>query len=116
MRITYHDACHLSHGQNIRSKPRQVLQSIPGLELVELDQSDWCCGAAGAYSLQHPEMASRLASRKLEYIAKTGADTVAVSNAGCILHLAQYALLQDRGISIVHPVDLLDRAYRNGTE
>jgi glycolate oxidase iron-sulfur subunit len=63
-RVTYHEACHLCHGQQIRKQPRQLLKSIPGLELVELPESDWCCGAAGTYNLTQPEMSARLAERK----------------------------------------------------
>src|SRR5690606_5656750 len=65
LRVTYHEACHLCHGQQIRSQPRALLKAIPGLELIELAESDWCCGAAGTYNLTQPEMSTRLAERKL---------------------------------------------------
>ena len=65
VKVTYHEACHLCHGQQIRQQPRTLLKSIPGLELVELPESDWCCGAAGTYNLTQPEMSTRLAERKL---------------------------------------------------
>ncbi len=110
-RATYHQACHLCHGQGIWDQPRELLNSIRGLELVDLNESDWCCGAAGSYSLTQPEMASRLARRKLRNIDETHSQIVAVANAGCILHLRQHAALTNRELAIVHPIDLLDRAY-----
>jgi len=113
LRVTYHDACHLAHAQKIRQQPRQVLETIPGLELIPLPESDMCCGAAGIYSLTHPEMADQLAERKLANIDQTGADVVAAANAGCILHLAHHARQSGRDLRIVHPIDLLAEAYAN---
>lgn len=110
-RVTYHDACHLVHAQKIREAPRKLLRSIPGLELVELVESELCCGAAGTYNLTEPEMAQRLARRKLRNILDTGARTVVTANAGCLLQIAREARAQRETLSIVHPMDLLDRAY-----
>src|SRR5690606_4661221 len=77
MRVAYHDACHLAHAQKIREQPRRLLSQIPGLELVEIRESDLCCGAAGTYNLTEPEVAGRLARRKLANILATGARVVA---------------------------------------
>ena len=110
-RVAYHHACHLCHGQKIWDQPRELLRAIPGLELVELKESDYCCGAAGSYSLTQPEMAGRLARRKLSHVDETGSQILAVANAGCILHLRQHAACSERTLDIVHPIDLLDRAY-----
>ena len=111
LRVTYHDACHLAHAQKIRQQPRQVLESIPGLELIPLPESDWCCGAAGTYNLTQPDMADKLAERKLANIDKTGAKVVAIANAGCLLHLDQHARRTGRELRMVHPIDLLAEAY-----
>ena len=73
MKVTYHDACHLCHGQQIRSQPRQLLAMIPGVELVPLEETEICCGAAGTYNLTQPEMSERLGRRKMDFIAATGA-------------------------------------------
>lgn len=110
-RVTYHDACHLAHAQRIREAPRRLLRLIPGLELVELEESELCCGAAGTYNLTEPEMAQRLARRKLQNILKTGARTVVTANAGCLLQIAREARAQSENLSIVHPMDLLAKAY-----
>ncbi|HWE40810.1 MAG TPA: heterodisulfide reductase-related iron-sulfur binding cluster [Isosphaeraceae bacterium] len=112
MKVTYHDACHLCHAQGVRAQPRQLLKLIPGLELVPLDESELCCGAAGTYNLTQPEMSARLGRRKLDRIAATGAPVVATGNVGCILQIARQAKEQGKPIEVVHPVDLLDRAYR----
>jgi len=109
---TYHDACHLAHAQKVREQPRHLLQKIPGLKLVELPESELCCGAAGTYNLTEPEMAERLGRRKLENIRSTGARVVITSNAGCLLQIARQARMEGETLKIVHPMDLLDLSYR----
>jgi len=108
--VTYHDACHLAHGQQVRSPPRVLLQRIPGLRLVELRDSDLCCGSAGIYNILEPEMADHLLDLKLSRIAETGARVVAAGNPGCLLQLAKGARAAGRDLEIVHPVTLLARA------
>jgi glycolate oxidase iron-sulfur subunit len=115
MKVTYHDACHLCHGQQIRNEPRQLLAMIPGVELVPLEESELCCGAAGTYNLTQPEMSGRLGKRKMDHIAATGAEVVAMGNVGCILQVARQVKERGSPIEVAHPVDLLDRAYR-GTD
>jgi glycolate oxidase iron-sulfur subunit len=112
IKVTYHDACHLCHGQQIRSQPRKLLSMIPGLELVPLEESELCCGAAGTYNLTQPEMSERLGNRKMENINATGATIVATGNVGCILQIARQIKQSGSPVDVVHPVDLLDRAYR----
>jgi glycolate oxidase iron-sulfur subunit len=111
-RVTYHEACHLCHGQKITKQPREVLKSIPGLELVELPESTWCCGSAGIYNITQPEMASDLQERKLKNILSTGVDTVATANPGCHLQLVDGARRAGRSLEVAHPISLLARAYR----
>ena len=109
---TYHDACHLAHAQKVREQPRHLLQKIPGLKLIDLPESDLCCGAAGTYNLTEPEMAERLGQRKLKNILNTGARVVVTSNAGCLLQIAREARMHGHVLKIVHPMDLLDLSYR----
>ncbi|MBN1345742.1 MAG: 4Fe-4S dicluster domain-containing protein [Phycisphaerae bacterium] len=111
MKVTYHDACHLAHAQGITKQPRELLRSIPGLEIVPLPESDMCCGAAGTYNLTQPKMSDRLAERKLSNIDKTGAGVVAAANAGCLLQISQHARRTGRDLRVVHPIDLLAEAY-----
>ncbi|NTV84467.1 MAG: (Fe-S)-binding protein, partial [Bacteroidales bacterium] len=89
--FTYHESCHLAHGQKIIAQPRAVLLAIPGLKLVELPESNWCCGSAGIYNLTQPEMAGQLLERKLDHIEQTGATMVATANPGCLLQLVNGA-------------------------
>jgi glycolate oxidase iron-sulfur subunit len=112
LKVTYHDACHLCHAQQVRSQPRALLAMIPGLELAALEESEICCGAAGTYNLTQPEMSERLGKRKADHIEATGAEVVATGNVGCILQIARKIKERGRPIQVVHPVDLLDRAYR----
>jgi glycolate oxidase iron-sulfur subunit len=108
--VTYHDACHLAHGQRVRAAPRELLRRIPGLRLVELGDSDLCCGSAGVYNILEPDMADRLLALKLARIAETGADVVAAANAGCLLQIARGGREAGRDLQVVHPVTLLARA------
>jgi glycolate oxidase iron-sulfur subunit len=107
LRVTYHEPCHLAHGQRVRSAPRAVLRSIPGLQLIELAESDLCCGSAGVYNLMEPQIAGALLQRKVDRIRATRADVVVSGNPGCLLQLRMG--LAERGLSIRahHPVELL---------
>jgi glycolate oxidase iron-sulfur subunit len=110
--VTYHESCHLCHGQKVVSQPRQLLRLIPGLKLVELPESNWCCGSAGIYNITQPEMASQLLERKMDHVCTTGATVVATGNPGCLIQLE--AGCRNRGVAlrIVHPITLLAEAYR----
>jgi glycolate oxidase iron-sulfur subunit len=108
--ITYHDACHLAHAQKVTAAPRKLLAAIRGLQVVPLPESDMCCGAAGTYNLQQPQMATQLAERKLRNIASTRAATVATGNVGCAMHIGSEAAARGQRLHVVHPVELLHRA------
>jgi glycolate oxidase iron-sulfur subunit len=110
--VTYHEACHLCHGQKITNQPRDVLRRIPNLSLVELPESTWCCGSAGIYNLTQPEMANELLERKLKHIKSTNAAVVATGNPGCLLQITNGAKQRNLPLRIVHPVTLLAEAYR----
>ena len=112
LRVTYHEACHLCHGQKITRQPREILRGIPGLELVELPESTWCCGSAGIYNITQPEMSRKLLERKMANIEATGAQIVASANPGCAVQLEAGARDCGRKLEIVHPITLLARAYR----
>lgn len=111
-KVAYHDACHLAHAQSVRLQPREMLQQIPGLTLVDLPESEVCCGAAGSYNLTQTEMADRLAHRKLENIRSTGCQVVATANAGCLIQIIREAAMRGEALKVFHPMDLLDKSYR----
>jgi glycolate oxidase iron-sulfur subunit len=113
-RVTYHDACHLAHGQKIKNQPRALLKRIPGLELVDLQESDWCCGSAGIYNITNQEMAGQLLERKMGHIEQTRAQIVATGNPGCIMQIAYGARQRELPLEVLHPVQLLDQAYQAG--
>ena len=110
--VTYHESCHLCHGQKISAQPRSLLRAIPGVRLVELPEAAWCCGSAGIYNLTQPEMAGQLLQRKVNHIVTTRAQVVATGNPGCLLQLINGC--RDRGLElrVAHPVTLLAEAYR----
>jgi len=107
---TYHEACHLVHGQGIRREPRALLERIPGLRLVDLAESDLCCGSAGVYNLLEPQMADRLLQRKVDNIAATGATLIIAGNPGCLLQIAKGCRARGLDVEVLHPVELLGRA------
>jgi glycolate oxidase iron-sulfur subunit len=111
LRATYHDACHLCHAQQIRKQPRQLLEMIPGLKLVPLNETELCCGAAGSYNLTQPEMAERLGERKANNILDTQPEAVFTANAGCLLQIAKHLRDRDLKIWVAHPVEALWRSY-----
>jgi glycolate oxidase iron-sulfur subunit len=109
---TYHDPCHLAHGQRVRSAPRALLGRIPDLRLVPLADSELCCGSAGVFNILEPEMADRLLALKIARIAETGARTVVTGNPGCLMQIARGARERGLDLAVVHPVTLLARAVR----
>jgi glycolate oxidase iron-sulfur subunit len=111
IKAVYHDACHLCHAQQIRKQPRQLLEMIPDLQLLPLEESEICCGAAGSYNLTQPEMAERLGQRKARYILETGAEAVFTGNVGCLLQIGRYLRADKRELWTGHPVDALWASY-----
>ena len=111
-KITYQDACHLAHVQRIKAAPREILNAIPGLELVEMEQSDMCCGAAGLYAVAEPELAGKILARKMANITATGAEQVVTANPGCMMQIEGGLRAQGDSSSVLHVVDVLDEAYR----
>jgi glycolate oxidase iron-sulfur subunit len=112
-RVAYHDACHLAHAQRITRQPREVLRAIPGLALVDLPESTWCCGSAGIYNVVRPDDARVFLDRKIRNIAATGATIVAMGNPGCALQVEAGLRAAGMKVRVAHPVSLLAEAYRN---
>jgi glycolate oxidase iron-sulfur subunit len=107
-RVAYHDACHLAHAQGVRAQPRELLRTIPGLELVSPVESEVCCGSAGIYNLVQPEAAGDLGIRKVRHIAALEPDLVATGNPGCTIQIAAAAAQAGFRWPVVHPIELLD--------
>ena len=114
MRIAYHDACHLSHAQGVRSQPRELLRGIPELQLVEPAEWEICCGSAGIYNLLKPEAAAELGRRKARNLLATGAEAVAAANPGCALQIAMHSERLGRRLPLLHPLELLWRSIEGG--
>jgi glycolate oxidase iron-sulfur subunit len=110
-RATYQDACHLAHAQRVTRQPRELLKAVPGLELVEMRESDLCCGSAGIYNLLQVEMAGRLRERKLDNALETAPDVIVSANPGCILQLRAGLLQRGIQVPVEHIMTILDRAY-----
>ncbi len=111
LKAAYHDACHLAHAQHITAEPRALLRRIPNLTLVEIDEADLCCGSAGTYNVEQPEIAARLGDRKAENILRTGAQAVITGNIGCLTQIRSRLEAQGKPLPVWHTMELLDRAY-----
>jgi len=111
LRIGYHDPCHLAHAQKVRAAPRRLLASLPGVVVVDLPHSDWCCGSAGVYNLAQPEMADAQLEQKLDSIEAVDPDVVVASNPGCSMHMTRGAHARGMRAPIEHLADVLARAF-----
>jgi glycolate oxidase iron-sulfur subunit len=112
IRVAYHDACHALRAQQLRREPRELLDAIGNVEVVEIPNGDRCCGAAGIYNVTEPEMSSRLMREKADAIASTGATVVASANPGCTMQLVAGLRERRADMRVVHPIELLDAAGR----
>lgn len=112
LKVAYHDACHLQHAQHIRNEPRQVLRSIPGLEIVEIAESAICCGSAGIYNLVEPGPAKELGDRKVQNLLATGAQALVSSNPGCLLQIVSGLERAGKPMPALHMVELVDASIR----
>ena len=113
LKVVYQDACHLLHAQGIRAAPRHILNAIPHLTLLELHDDGLCCGSAGTYNLEQPEIAAQLGERKVEQILQTGADVVVSGNIGCLTQIQTHLKQKNKQLKALHTIQLLDRAYQN---
>jgi glycolate dehydrogenase iron-sulfur subunit len=112
IRVAFHDSCHLQHAQGVRLQPRQLLSSIPGMELTEIPESAICCGSAGIYNLVEPDAANALGDRKAQLIAPLNAEVVATGNPGCLLQLQSSLTRQGNLTPVVHTIQLIDFSIR----
>ena len=111
-RVTYHESCHLCHGQKITQSPRELLRGVPGLKLIEMSESNWCCGSAGIYNITQPEMSQQLLKRKLGHILETAVGTVASANPGCSAQLEAGLRQVGSSVRVAHPISLFAAALR----
>lgn len=112
LKVAYHDACHLAHAQGVREPPRRLLAQIPGAAILPVADADTCCGSAGTYNIEQPEIAMKLGRRKANAVLQTGAECVVTGNIGCLVQLEKHLAAQGGPVTVFHTVQVLDRAYR----
>lgn len=110
--VTFDAPCHLHHAQRVREAPIRLLDGIPGLERIPLPDAEECCGGAGLYGVNHPELGGAILRHKIDAIRGTGAAVVATPNPGCMMQIGAGLLLAGADIPVVHPIELLDESYR----
>jgi glycolate oxidase iron-sulfur subunit len=110
-RVAYDDPCHLLHGQRISGQPRALLAAIPELRVMPLTEADWCCGSAGTYNVTQPELSAKLLERKVGHITSSGAELLVTANPGCQMQITAGLRAARAPVTVIHLMDLLDRAY-----
>ena len=111
--VTYHDPCHLgARYQGIVSQPRELIRSVPGVDYRELNEADWCCGAAGSYSFMHNEISMKIVERKAENIEKSGADVLVTECPSCIMQLSLGAKRRGLSTRVLSVSQLIQEAQR----
>ena len=110
-RVTYQDSCHLVYAQRVKDAPRKVLAAIPGLEFVEMENADMCCGAAGVYNITHRDLSNQILAHKMEHAAAVKPQVIATANPGCMLQLRMGAEGAGLDVRVAHVIELLDEAY-----
>ncbi len=111
LKLAYHDACHLAHAQGVTAAPRRLLMQVPGVELLPIPEGELCCGSAGTYNIEQPELARQLGERKAQHILSTGAQAVATGNIGCIVQLRNHLTALGQAVPVWHTMEVLDHAY-----
>jgi len=112
LRIAYHDSCHLQHAQGISSQPRQVLKTIPQLEILEIPDAAICCGSAGIYNLVQPETAAQLGDMKVKNCLSTGPDLIVSANPGCLVQISAGLKRAGHPLPVLHMIELMDAAIQ----
>lgn len=111
-RVAYDPPCHLLHAQGVDAPVRRVLGAIPGLEVVEVERGEECCGGAGIYGITHPRLGGDIGGDKVAAVRATGAPLVASGNPGCMMQIGAGLLREGSPVRAVHPVELLAESYR----
>ena len=106
-KVTYHDSCHLLRGLGERSAPRALLQSVPGVDLVELPGADECCGFGGSFSVRLPEISAAILAKKLDNVERTGARCVVACDAGCLMQINGGLLRRRSAVKALHLAQVL---------
>lgn len=115
-KITYHAACHLYHVQRVKQEPLEILSQVPGVELVPLTNMEACCGSAGIFNVEHPELSGEILDAKMSHLRtaceRGGASTVTTGNPGCLLQLEKGVQDSQLPLKVRHPISILAEAYR----
>jgi len=112
LKVAYHDACHLAHAQRVTREPRELLRQIDNLELIEIPEPEICCGSAGTYNVEQPEIGAELGRKKAESILAVAPEAVVTGNIGCMTQIETHLGAAGFPLPMYHTMELLDRAYQ----
>ena len=110
-KVAYHDACHLSHAQGVRDAPRRLMEQVPDVEVVNPSDGETCCGSAGIYNIEQPEIAEQLGARKAAKVIETGASVLVTTNIGCITQIESHLRVMNHEMPVMHVMEMLDNSY-----
>ena len=110
-KVAYHDACHLSHAQGVRDAPRRLMEQVPDVEVVNPSDGETCCGSAGIYNIEQPEIAEQLGARKAAKVIETGASVLVTTNIGCITQIESHLRVMNNKMPVMHVMEMLDNSY-----
>ena len=106
-KVTYHDSCHLRRGLGVTEAPRKLLRALPGVEFVEMEESDRCCGFGGVFSVKYPQISCRMTEKKIERILATGADYVTSGDLGCLMAIDGMISRAGHPVKAIHLAEIL---------
>jgi len=110
-KVAYHDACHLSHAQGVRDAPRRLMEQVPDVEVVNPSDGETCCGSAGIYNIEQPEIAEQLGARKAAKVIETGASVLVTTNIGCITQIESHLRVMNNKMPVMHVMEMFDNSY-----
>jgi glycolate oxidase iron-sulfur subunit len=110
--VVYDPPCHLLHGQRVSGPPERILDAIPDLIRLPLQGAEACCGGAGIYGLNHPELGGSIGGDKARAIVASGAALVVTGNPGCQMQIGAELERVGHPLPVLHPVELLAESYR----
>jgi len=106
-KVTYHDSCHLRRGLGVTEAPRKLLHAIAGVDFVEMEETDRCCGFGGVFSVKYPQISCKMTERKVERILATGADYVTSGDLGCLMNIGGMISRAGYPVKPIHLAEIL---------
>jgi L-lactate dehydrogenase complex protein LldE len=106
-KVTFHDSCSALREYGIKTEPRRLLEKVKGLQIIEMEESETCCGFGGTFSVKHSAISSAMAQQKVEFALETGAEYIVSTEASCLLNIHSYIEKNNLPIKTIHIADII---------